>query len=983
MPAARGAPVHVPDRRAGLQRLRLLGPLVDPAGPSLTIVSAPAGSGKTTLLNQAMELARVPAVRYVVTPEDGDEAALVRNLQLAIESQLGERVGPAQTVGELLDNLRTAPRKPRLLVLDDLQELAGTDAQPALGRLVRDWPSEMRLLLGCRRAPLPELPSLRLSADLHEIDGEDLRFRSWEVEELFDLVHHQPLAPESAAALARRTGGWAAGLALFHLATVHRTPAQVRRAVDELGGGSRLLRSYLARNVLAGLPGDRREFLIRTSVLGTLTGPLCDELLGTTRSLSVLEELAGAQLFTSCSDDGLTFRYHEVLQSHLEVALLEELGPAAARRWYTTGAALLERAGLVRDALRAHARAEDWSSVRRLLNSGPVPSGSGTSQSWQDLLPAALRTGDPWFVLAGARKHLRQGDLDTAVRELRRAGDLSEEPGFRSRVHAERALVDTWRPGSRRSTPVAEERAAQTGFWVDRILAAVHGSPDRWTAARARTPADALADGIALLLAGRPADALERFELSVDESETAWLDRALELGALVAELLLPAQPPGFRDRVEGALLRAEADDLPWLARQARSLLPLVVNEIGHRAPAVYESLLAECGLHGDEWGAALIQLVAGASGAVDARDGAGRSAAGARLADAEGRFHSLGAPVPELWAKCARAVTLQRAGDPSGVALAADVELFARRLQLPAAGAIARASATSATVQGPGALHRTPSDGLHFTVVLTCFSGFRLEAVASDGAERRLVDLDGVRPRARALLRYLAVHLGADVHRERLIDALWPGVPLAAGTHSLQVAVSSLRKAMQAAGLDAAAVLTRHADAYRFALPEGSLADLRDLQTEITLADAARADGDLPAAVRHREIALALYTGELLPEDGPSEWVVDEREHLRLQATTAATTLARDLRALGRLQEAIAAAHRIVQIDPWSDLGWRLLAQLHDEAGDPGAATRARRRHQEVARELVLPEQRGRNGTDVIRLDEVRESPPGAPRGRA
>ena len=36
---------------------------------------------------------------------------------------------------------------------------------------------------------------------------------------MFISVFHEPLSPESAAALTRRTGGWAAGLQLFHLST--------------------------------------------------------------------------------------------------------------------------------------------------------------------------------------------------------------------------------------------------------------------------------------------------------------------------------------------------------------------------------------------------------------------------------------------------------------------------------------------------------------------------------------------------------------------------------------------------------------------------------------------------------------------------------------------------------------------------------------------------------------------------------------------
>ncbi len=58
-----------------------------------------------------------------------------------------------------------------------------------------------------------------VSGELVELDSDALRFRSWEVEELFRVVYREPLSPEAAAALTRRTGGWAAGLMLFHLAT--------------------------------------------------------------------------------------------------------------------------------------------------------------------------------------------------------------------------------------------------------------------------------------------------------------------------------------------------------------------------------------------------------------------------------------------------------------------------------------------------------------------------------------------------------------------------------------------------------------------------------------------------------------------------------------------------------------------------------------------------------------------------------------------
>ena len=70
-----------------------------------------------------------------------------------------------------------------------------------------------------------------VSGELVELDSEALRFRSWEVEELFRVVYGEPLSPEGAAALTRRTGGWAAGLMLFHLATSGKSTVERERAV--------------------------------------------------------------------------------------------------------------------------------------------------------------------------------------------------------------------------------------------------------------------------------------------------------------------------------------------------------------------------------------------------------------------------------------------------------------------------------------------------------------------------------------------------------------------------------------------------------------------------------------------------------------------------------------------------------------------------------------------------------------------------------
>jgi DNA-binding SARP family transcriptional activator len=241
----------------------------------------------------------------------------------------------------------------------------------------------------------------------------------------------------------------------------------------------------------------------------------------------------------------------------------------------------------------------------------------------------------------------------------------------------------------------------------------------------------------------------------------------------------------------------------------------------------------------------------------------------------------------------------------------------------------------------------TPEPAAPRAVRLRCLGGFTLEV---DGAA---VDLSSLRPRARALLRLLALSPNRDVHREQLVDALWPGVDLAVGTRRLQVAVSSVRQLLEQAGLPGTEVLSRRGDAYRLALPAGSVVDIEAFECGLHDADAAARRED-PTAAELRAAALAWYHGDLLPEDGPAEYVVGERDRLRVLAATAAATLAQEYRALGQLRPALAAARQSVQLDRYQDLAWELLADLHRDAGDDSAAARARREHAAAQAELEL-----------------------------
>src|SRR5690606_22505812 len=198
-----------------------------------------------------------------------------------------------------------------------------------------------------------------------------------------------------------------AGLQLFHLATRERRPDERRRVLASLDGRWRLLREYLTDNLLDQLPADLRAFLLETSTLPVLSGPLCDALLGRSGSAAILAELEQRQLFTDLLDDGW-YRYHEVLRSHLEDLLRERDGDALVRRRNERAGALLEAAGRPADAVAAYCRAEDFTSVARLLGEDgeAIANDSG---AWLERLPASLLRDDPWVLLASARRHRAYG----------------------------------------------------------------------------------------------------------------------------------------------------------------------------------------------------------------------------------------------------------------------------------------------------------------------------------------------------------------------------------------------------------------------------------------------------------------------------------------------------------------------------------------------------------------------------------------------
>ncbi|HYM51724.1 MAG TPA: BTAD domain-containing putative transcriptional regulator [Candidatus Limnocylindrales bacterium] len=923
------------------------------------LVVAPAGSGKTTLLARFAATAAVPVAWYRAESWDGNARTMLSHLERACASALGDLPRGWQTVEDAARALEAWAGARAALVIDDVHTLEDSPAEATLERLIDYAPPSIVFLFGSRTPPHINLSRLRLRGALLEIGYEDLRFRSWEVERLYRDFYGEARPPEELAELARRTEGWAAGLQLFHLATHGKTVQERRRILSGLSARSRLTHEYLTRNVLAELPDDLRRFLVGTCVLGRVSGPLCDAFLGRTGSHLVLQELERRQMFTYALDERGWYRYHEVLRSHLEQLLREELGEAQAAGAYRRAGRLLEEHAALPEAVQAYCRAEDWQAVDRILRSqgSEVLDGAGT---WIDALPPAILRQDPWLMLAGARRHRAEGRWEAAIDAYQRAERIfgATEAGMLCR--SERIGLAAW----------LEPVLTPGTDWTALLRRAVAHDPLQARQAAMHLPeaTGGLVSGIGLLLAGDPLAAREAL---AGAGEAADAGPPLNAAALLfggVAALMSGDPSGILD-VDHAAERAEALGLGWFARLARAARVL------SRRPTTMDEATAirqACDRDGDRWGSALVALWQGWAAVYADEPGT------AFLEPAVDGFRRLGAGVLEAWARALLALGLARAGHPEAKETALQAENLARysgasgaryfpylALAIAEPDRAAEYLMLAEAVMEESHLERCePAETREGNVIpmmppartapscsIRCFGGFRITV------KGRPVDLNAIKPRPRALLRLLALHAGDPVHREVLQEALWPEADTETGARNLHVAISVLRQILEPGVIrGGSSLLPREGDAYRLTLAPDAEVDLVQFSRAISAGRMARIRGERVEAIAFLRQALDLYAGELLPEDGPADWVLEPRERYHRAVLETAQTLA-ELLLLGQeWSEAAQVCATGLWVDRYHDPLWRLLIDAHERAGDPGAARRARQDYARVLGELGLPQ---------------------------
>ena len=421
--------LHMPAQRPDLvPRPRLTARLDEGLARGLVLVCAPAGYGKTVLLADWTRRGGQPAAWLSLDGGDNDPARFWRHAVAALDRArpgTGERVAPllgppapASFQGLVTALINELASDEALLVLDDYHVISAQQVHDSLGFLLEHQPAGIGVVLASRSDPPLPLARLRARGQLAELRGAELRFTVGEATALLQQVAAGPgtaLPDASVAALAARTEGWAAGLALAALSL--RGHDDAAAFVAAFTGSHRYVLDYLAEEVLERQPEQVRTFLLETSVLERLSGQLCDAVTGRAGSQALLEQVERAGLFLIPLDEVRGWwRYHHLFADLLRARLQEEQ-PGRVPDLHHNAAAWYAGHELADDAISHAVAAGEMTWAARIIEQHfdevfNLRGEAATVHRWLSVLPAEVVRSRPRLLLAQALMAVTSGHLE-------------------------------------------------------------------------------------------------------------------------------------------------------------------------------------------------------------------------------------------------------------------------------------------------------------------------------------------------------------------------------------------------------------------------------------------------------------------------------------------------------------------------------------------------------------------------------------------
>lgn len=450
--------LYVPLPRSRMvSRSHLIEQLNEGLRRKLTLISAPAGFGKTTLVSEWIAACERPAAWLSLDEGDNDPTRFLTYLVAAmhtVAADFGEGVlsvlqspqpPPIESILTSLLNEIAVAADSFTLVLDDYHAIDARPGAPVsiddvLTFLLEHLPPSMHLVIATREDPGLPLARLRARGQLAELRAADLRFTSAEAADFLNRVMGLNLSAEDIDALEARTEGWIAGLQLAALAL--HAPLSMQGHQDTAGfiksftGSHHFVLDYLVEEVLQQQPESVQAFLLRTSILDRLCGPLCDAVL-LDRAVSgqaTLEHLERANLFiVPLDNERCWYRYHHLFGDLLRRRLGQNFTPGEIAQYRIRASQWCEASSLMLEAFHYAARANDVERAERLTESKEMPlhlrSVATVVLDWLASLPASVLDARPALLVKSAALALMAGQTTGVEEKLQAAETALQKTG--------------------------------------------------------------------------------------------------------------------------------------------------------------------------------------------------------------------------------------------------------------------------------------------------------------------------------------------------------------------------------------------------------------------------------------------------------------------------------------------------------------------------------------------------------------------------
>lgn len=395
-------------RMQGVARSRLSAKLERGLNQRLSLVAAPAGFGKTTLLSSWLEQTTYAKAWLTLDPRDNDPLRFLSYLVAAlqtVEPEIGQRVQQALQAAQpaasetllisLINELHQI-RQPIILVLDDYHVIEQQAVDDMLNFLLEHLPTTLHLVLATREDPQLPLARLRARGQLNEIRVADLRFSLAESGEFLRKVMGLQLPDQAIAKLEARTEGWIAGLQLAALSL--QGQSDHTSFIETFSGQHQFILDYLLEEVLQHQSAEIQTFLVQTSMLERMCGPLCDAVLNQTTSQALLEQIDQAHLFiVSLDQQRYWYRYHQLFSDLLRQRLTQQLNQQQIAGLHQRASAWYQQQGLLLEAFQHATAAHDYRQAERLMEQMPLHANGNVSTmlNWLAALPSSVLDQQP------------------------------------------------------------------------------------------------------------------------------------------------------------------------------------------------------------------------------------------------------------------------------------------------------------------------------------------------------------------------------------------------------------------------------------------------------------------------------------------------------------------------------------------------------------------------------------------------------------